>query len=157
MSRRPFLYFPLRDHFEELRRVHRLNRYGAGRAMQPQRVTAGRDRGSDRNRVKQTRPLRTSGRCSRTNSPRCLTARQTTSYIAQQLSMAVTEIDAPLLKKILKIAVRRIEVQCRAHIQPYFKVPGVRMTDGSPPLPAETRSRGGVRGRHGPRVEPKLN
>jgi UDP-N-acetylglucosamine:LPS N-acetylglucosamine transferase len=32
--RRPFLYFPLRDHFEQNRHVrHRLERYGAGRCM----------------------------------------------------------------------------------------------------------------------------
>ena len=34
-ARRPFLYFPLRDHFEQNRHVrHRLNRYGAGRYME---------------------------------------------------------------------------------------------------------------------------
>jgi UDP:flavonoid glycosyltransferase YjiC (YdhE family) len=33
-TRRPFLYFPLRNHFEQNRHVrHRLARYGAGRAM----------------------------------------------------------------------------------------------------------------------------
>jgi predicted glycosyltransferase len=33
-ARRPFLYFPLRDHFEQSRHVrHRLERYGAGRHM----------------------------------------------------------------------------------------------------------------------------
>jgi predicted glycosyltransferase len=33
-ARRPFLYFPLRNHFEQKRHVHhRLERYGAGRAM----------------------------------------------------------------------------------------------------------------------------
>ena len=33
-ARRPFLYFPLRNHFEQNRHVrHRLARYGAGRAM----------------------------------------------------------------------------------------------------------------------------
>ncbi len=33
-ARRPFLYFPLRDHFEQNRHVrHRLDRYGAGRYM----------------------------------------------------------------------------------------------------------------------------
>jgi UDP:flavonoid glycosyltransferase YjiC (YdhE family) len=33
-ARRPFLYFPLRDHFEQNRHVrHRLERYGAGRYM----------------------------------------------------------------------------------------------------------------------------
>ena len=34
-GRRPFLYFPLRNHFEQNRHVrHRLNRYGAGRYME---------------------------------------------------------------------------------------------------------------------------
>ena len=34
-ARRPFLYFPLRNHFEQNRHVrHRLNRYGAGRYME---------------------------------------------------------------------------------------------------------------------------
>ena len=34
-ARRPFLYFPLRDHFEQNRHVrHRLERYGAGRYME---------------------------------------------------------------------------------------------------------------------------
>src|SRR5947209_18625831 len=33
-SRRPFLYFPLRHHFEQnLHVAHRLDRYGAGRRM----------------------------------------------------------------------------------------------------------------------------
>jgi UDP:flavonoid glycosyltransferase YjiC (YdhE family) len=33
-ARRPFLYFPLRNHFEQNRHVrHRLDRYGAGRFM----------------------------------------------------------------------------------------------------------------------------
>jgi hypothetical protein len=33
-SRRPFLYFPLRHHFEQNLHVrHRLERYGAGRCM----------------------------------------------------------------------------------------------------------------------------
>ena len=33
-ARRPFLYFPLRNHFEQSRHVrHRLERYGAGRYM----------------------------------------------------------------------------------------------------------------------------
>jgi predicted glycosyltransferase len=33
-AQRPFLYFPLRNHFEQNRHVrHRLNRYGAGRYM----------------------------------------------------------------------------------------------------------------------------
>jgi predicted glycosyltransferase len=34
-ARRPFLYFPLRNHFEQRRHVrHRLDRYGAGRFME---------------------------------------------------------------------------------------------------------------------------
>ena len=34
-ARRPFLYFPLRNHFEQSRHVrHRLERYGAGRCME---------------------------------------------------------------------------------------------------------------------------
>jgi len=34
-TRRPFLYFPLRNHFEQNRHVrHRLDRYGAGRCME---------------------------------------------------------------------------------------------------------------------------
>jgi UDP:flavonoid glycosyltransferase YjiC (YdhE family) len=34
-NRRPFLYFPLRHHFEQRFHVrHRLERYGAGRAME---------------------------------------------------------------------------------------------------------------------------
>jgi predicted glycosyltransferase len=33
-ARRPFLYFPLRNHFEQIRHVrHRLDRYGAGRCL----------------------------------------------------------------------------------------------------------------------------
>jgi hypothetical protein len=33
-GRRPFLYFPLENHFEQNRHVaHRLDRYGAGRRM----------------------------------------------------------------------------------------------------------------------------
>jgi hypothetical protein len=37
-SRRPFLYFPLRHHFEQSFHVrHRLDRYRAGRAMDFQR------------------------------------------------------------------------------------------------------------------------
>jgi pimeloyl-ACP methyl ester carboxylesterase/predicted glycosyltransferase len=39
-SRRPFLYFPLRDHFEQRRHVaHRLNRHRAGRRMAFERAT----------------------------------------------------------------------------------------------------------------------
>ena len=32
-AKRPFLYFPLRNHFEQTSRPHRLDRYGAGRCM----------------------------------------------------------------------------------------------------------------------------
>ena len=47
-SRRPFLYFPLRHHFEQNIHVrHRLDRYGAGRRMDYD-SRAGRDRGGDR-------------------------------------------------------------------------------------------------------------
>ena len=39
-NRRPFLYFPLRDHFEQNFHVrHRLERYGAGRRMDFERET----------------------------------------------------------------------------------------------------------------------
>jgi UDP:flavonoid glycosyltransferase YjiC (YdhE family) len=39
-SRRPFLYFPLRHHFEQNRHVrHRLDRYRAGRCMDFDRTT----------------------------------------------------------------------------------------------------------------------
>jgi hypothetical protein len=39
-TRRPFLYFPLRHHFEQQIHVrHRLDRYGAGRAMDYGRAT----------------------------------------------------------------------------------------------------------------------
>ena len=42
-ARRPFLYFPLRDHFEQNRHVrHRLERYGAGRCMDYDDVAARR-------------------------------------------------------------------------------------------------------------------
>ncbi|MBI2778014.1 MAG: alpha/beta fold hydrolase [Chloroflexi bacterium] len=41
-ARRPFLYFPLRNHFEQNRHVrHRLDRYGAGRAMDYDASTPG--------------------------------------------------------------------------------------------------------------------
>ena len=40
-TRRPFLYFPLRHHFEQNLHVrHRLDRYGAGRCMDFERETA---------------------------------------------------------------------------------------------------------------------
>ena len=52
-ARRPFLYFPLRNHFEQNRHVrHRLERYGAGRYMDydasPPEVIAAGDRRGDR-------------------------------------------------------------------------------------------------------------
>ena len=52
-SRRPFLYFPLRHHFEQNMHVaHRLDRYGAGRRMDfdtaDPDVIAGGDRRGDR-------------------------------------------------------------------------------------------------------------
>ena len=44
-GRRPFLYFPLRNHFEQNRHVrHRLERYGAGRYMDYDVVRPGRHR-----------------------------------------------------------------------------------------------------------------
>src|SRR5439155_9868233 len=40
-NRRPFLYFPLRHHFEQnLHVAHRLDRYGAGRRMDFETATA---------------------------------------------------------------------------------------------------------------------
>ena len=45
-NRRPFLYFPLRNHFEQNLHVrHRLERYGAGRPMEyedspPEKIAA---------------------------------------------------------------------------------------------------------------------
>ena len=48
-NRRPFLYFPLRHHFEQNFHVrHRLDRYGAGRAMDFETATLRRDRAGDR-------------------------------------------------------------------------------------------------------------
>ena len=48
-NRRPFLYFPLRHHFEQNFHVrHRLERYGAGRAMDFETADADRDRAGDR-------------------------------------------------------------------------------------------------------------
>ena len=53
-DRRPFLYFPLRHHFEQNFHVrHRLERYGAGRCMDFETDGPGdrrRDRGGDRAR-----------------------------------------------------------------------------------------------------------
>ena len=48
-NRRPFLYFPLRHHFEQNFHVrHRLERYGAGRAMDFEIADPGDDRRGDR-------------------------------------------------------------------------------------------------------------
>ena len=48
-NRRPFLYFPLRHHFEQNFHVrHRLERYGAGRCMDFETRRPGRDRRGDR-------------------------------------------------------------------------------------------------------------
>ena len=48
-NRRPFLYFPLRHHFEQNFHVrHRLERYGAGPGMDFETATPGRDRRGDR-------------------------------------------------------------------------------------------------------------
>ena len=48
-SRRPFLYFPLRHHFEQNFHVrHRLERYGAGRCMDFETDGPSRDRRRDR-------------------------------------------------------------------------------------------------------------
>ena len=48
-NRRPFLYFPLRHHFEQNFHVHhRLERYGAGRRMDFDDGDAGVDRRGDR-------------------------------------------------------------------------------------------------------------
>ena len=48
-ARRPFLYFPLRNHFEQNRHVrHRLERYGAGPVHGLRDVDAGGHRRGDR-------------------------------------------------------------------------------------------------------------
>ena len=48
-ARRPFLYFPLRNHFEQNRHVrHRLERYGAGRCMDYDASPPGGHRRGDR-------------------------------------------------------------------------------------------------------------
>ena len=50
-NRRPFLYFPLRHHFEQNFHVrHRLERYGAGRCMDYETATPDVDRRGDRAR-----------------------------------------------------------------------------------------------------------
>ena len=50
-NRRPFLYFPLRHHFEQNFHVrHRLERYRAGRRMDFDDGAAGRHRRRDRGR-----------------------------------------------------------------------------------------------------------
>ena len=59
-QKRPFLYFPLRHHFEQNFHVrHRLERYGAGRRMDFDEP-AGADRGGDR---RGDRPRRRIPRC----------------------------------------------------------------------------------------------
>ena len=64
-NRRPFLYFPLRHHFEQNFHVrHRLERYGAGRCMDFERDDAGDDRRRDRRDDRRRRS--TTGRSSRT-------------------------------------------------------------------------------------------
>ena len=48
-SKRPFLYFPLKHHFEQSFHVrHRLERYGAGRRMDYDTADARGDRAGDR-------------------------------------------------------------------------------------------------------------
>ena len=60
-ARRPFLYFPLRDHFEQNHHVrHRLERYAAGRCMEytmssPEAIAGEIDRPTD------YRPIDTDG------------------------------------------------------------------------------------------------
>ena len=64
-NRRPFLYFPLRHHFEQNFHVrHRLERYGAGRCMDFEQRDAGDDRRRDRRGRSGERS--TTGRSSRT-------------------------------------------------------------------------------------------
>ena len=64
-NRRPFLYFPLRHHFEQNFHVrHRLDRYGAGRCMDFERETPDDDRRRDRRDDRRRRS--TTGRSSRT-------------------------------------------------------------------------------------------
>ena len=47
-QKRPFLYFPLRRHFEQNFHVrHRLERYGAGHRMDYEELPARANRGSD--------------------------------------------------------------------------------------------------------------
>ena len=76
-NRRPFLYFPLRHHFEQNFHVrHRLERYGAGRRMDFETRRAGRDRRGDRRgdcaaRRQQARWTRAAPRAPRPRSPRC--------------------------------------------------------------------------------------
>ena len=55
-DRRPFLYFPLRHHFEQNFHVrHRLDRYGAGRRMDFATSHAGAHRRGDRRRDRKGR------------------------------------------------------------------------------------------------------
>jgi predicted glycosyltransferase len=64
-GRRPFLYFPLRDHFEQNRHVrHRLDRYGAGRFMDyasstPESIAEAM--AAENDRVVDYRPVETDG------------------------------------------------------------------------------------------------
>jgi predicted glycosyltransferase len=64
-ARRPFLYFPLRNHFEQNRHVrHRLERYGAGRCMEyaaspPEAIAAAIAEEIDR--MVTSRPVETDG------------------------------------------------------------------------------------------------
>ena len=67
-ARRPFLYFPLRDHFEQNRHVrHRLERYGAGRLHGLRRVR--RPRSSPRRSRRRSTGRSTTGRSRPTARP----------------------------------------------------------------------------------------
>ena len=60
-SKRPFLYFPLKHHFEQNFHVrHRLQRYGAGRCMDFETPTPGPDRRGDRRGDRARSPTATS-------------------------------------------------------------------------------------------------
>ena len=64
-NRRPFLYFPLRHHFEQNTHVrHRLERYGAGRCMDFETAMPDIDRRGDRrgDRPRRRLPARRDGR-----------------------------------------------------------------------------------------------
>ena len=72
-NRRPFLYFPLRNHFEQVHHVrHRLDRYGAGRCMDYTSTNPGgwrkqSVRRSDDHKLSAGRD----GRCSQGGEPDC--------------------------------------------------------------------------------------